>query len=363
MRPLEAEHVVVYRNEREFAGWPFNGGFWQFEDGELALGFMTGPCDYSGENSCGHDIVDVSHVILRSRDGGKTWPKETLTTVYPDRLAFANRLKTMESRFSQADALDPRKDGFCVASGFGLVPDGAPHVAFAMVSTDRGRTWREPTRLPVAGLEPGAFRHLGSRPSTVVREDGMLLLFAHGSRNPSEDPSVPLVFGSWDGGLSWGLIAEVEPVPRRPMAIMPFPLILSDQTLLMAVRRQYDCHNAYTQVYASSDGGRTWGFLSRVNDWGAPANLVQLFDGRVVCVYGYRQKPFGIRAKVSHDLGRTWGPEIVIRADGGSWDLGYPRTLLLSDGRLITAYYFNSKDDLVQCDGGIRHIVVTRWRV
>jgi hypothetical protein len=159
------------------------------------------------------------------------------------------------------------------------------------------------------------------------------------------------------------LIGEVEPFPRLPMAIMPYPLILSDGVILIAVRRQYDGGNAYTQVYASSDGGRTWAFRSRVNDWGAPANLTEMPDGRIVCTYGYRQKPWGIRARVSEDRGHHWGEEIVLRDDGGSGDLGYPRTLLRPDGKLITVYYFNSKDDPIQFEGGVRHIAATIWSV
>ena len=149
-----------------------------------------------------------------------------------------------------------------------------------------------------------------------------------------------------------------------PMAIMPYPLQLKSGRILAAVRRQYfNAYNAYTQVYASDDGGRTWRFFSRPNDWGAPANLVELPDGRIVCVYGYRQPPYGIRATVSGDGGETWGDEITLRDDGGSWDLGYPRTMLRPDGTLVTVYYFNSKGDSVQQDGGVRHIAATIWRL
>ena len=41
-------------------------------------------------------------------------------------------------------------------------------------------------------------------------------------------------------------------------------------------------------------------------------------DGRIACVYGYRLPPFGC-ARLSADEGRTWGREIVLRDDGGSW--------------------------------------------
>ncbi|MEI9852739.1 MAG: sialidase family protein [Sphingomonas sp.] len=64
----------------------------------------------------------------------------------------------------------------------------------------------------------------------------------------------------------------------------------------------------WTEVYASDDGGDSWDFLSRVNDFGAPGSLVVKKDGRLVMVYGYRLMPSGVRAAVSEDGGRTLGP-------------------------------------------------------
>jgi hypothetical protein len=66
--------------------------------------------------------------------------------------------------------------------------------------------------------------------------------------------------------------------------------------------------------------------------------------------------PSGIRARVSTDQGRTWGNELIVRDDGGSWDLGYPNAWALPDGRVGVIYYFNSKDDPTQVNGGKRHI-------
>ena len=142
----------------------------------------------------------------------------------------------------------------------------------------------------------------------------------------------------------------------------PRPLPLKDGRILASLRSQRDptCI-LWTEVHASDDGGRTWRFLSRVNDWGAPGDLVQMADGRIVCVYGYRLAPFGIRYRVSGDGGRTWGSEIILREDGGSWDLGYPRIIEVTPGRLLTVYYINLKDDPVQLNGGVRHIACSEF--
>jgi len=50
------------------------------------------------------------------------------------------------------------------------------------------------------------------------------------------------------------------------------------------------------------------------------------------------------------------GPELIVRDDGGSWDLGYPNAWHAGDGQIGALYYFNSKDDKVQANGGVRHI-------
>ena len=49
----------------------------------------------------------------------------------------------------------------------------------------------------------------------------------------------------------------------------------------------------------------------------------------------------------------------MLRDDGGSWDLGYPRTVKLPGGQVMAAYYFNRADDPIQRDGGVRHIAGT----
>ena len=115
----------------------------------------------------------------------------------------------------------------------------------------------------------------------------------------------------------------------------------------------------WTDIFESDDGARTWHFLSRVNDWGAPGDIVELEDGRIVCVYGYRLAPPGIRARVSDDGGRSWGRELILRDDGGSWDLGYPRVVEVTAGRLLCVYYMNCRDDPIQMNGGVRHIART----
>jgi hypothetical protein len=84
---------------------------------------------------------------------------------------------------------------------------------------------------------------------------------------------------------------------------------------------------------------------------GHPLNALRLPDNRVLLTYGYRHEPFGIRARVLNAECTDFGtaPEIILRDDGGSKDLGYTWPVLLDSNRVLVAYYFNKEN-------GTRHI-------
>ena len=67
-------------------------------------------------------------------------------------------------------------------------------------------------------------------------------------------------------------------------------------------------------------------------------------SGCVVCVYGDRHEPYGQRAPVSRD-GLRWGEEIILRDDGANRDLGYPSSVELEDGSILTVYYRRLPED------------------
>ena len=130
-----------------------------------------------------------------------------------------------------------------------------------------------------------------------------------------------MVIVSEDGAASWKFLSYILPPNPEFPRICPAPAVLPDGRIVVALRVMGPAGVQWTELYASEDGGLTWKFVSRVNRWGAPASLLVLRNVRLLCVYGHRVPPYGIRAWISDDGGETWGPEIVIRDDGGSWDL------------------------------------------
>ena len=93
----------------------------------------------------------------------------------------------------------------------------------------------------------------------------------------------------------------------------------------------------WIDAYGSNDNGQSWQYLCRVayTDLslrnGDPPSMVRLREGRLCVTYGYRAFPYGIRAKISGDNGKSWGREIILRDDGLTWDLGYTRSVCRPD--------------------------------
>ena len=89
---------------------------------------------------------------------------------------------------------------------------------------------------------------------------------------------------------------------------------------------------------------------------GNPPALLRLQDGRLCLIYGFRDAPFAMHARLSEDDGASWSSPITLRQGAGNHDLGYPRAIQRLDGTVVTAYYFNDHPDEE------RYIAATLWR-
>lgn len=98
----------------------------------------------------------------------------------------------------------------------------------------------------------------------------------------------------------------------------------------------------------SDDGGKSWSEPVMLLDktGGAPPHLILLSSGELVSVYGRRKKPYGIMAMVSLDYGKSWQTDIPLCDNLATDDLGYPTTIELEDGTLLTVFYDNEGEDL-----------------
>lgn len=98
----------------------------------------------------------------------------------------------------------------------------------------------------------------------------------------------------------------------------------------------------------SDDGGKTWSEPLMLLDetGGAPPHIIQLSSGELVSTYGRRKQPYGIMAMVSLDGGESWQTDISLCPNLATDDLGYPTTVELDGGILLTVFYDNAGEDL-----------------
>ncbi len=286
MRVAACDHGVVYRDERAFCGWPFYCGLWKFPDGDVVAGFKNIPSDYASNGSISHTRLTIGQgrlFLIRSHDDGVSWDTAGAQPVF-DLADDAGRiLREHGESYAAEPPLDFLDRNVVVMAGALpalLKPDSR---AWIRVSADGARTWRKPILLPLCGL-PNVTGH---GPPTV-RADGMCLL---GLSTTSADgwTNRPLVYASPDG-IAWHFLSFVTPAieggsavsdragPLIFGAIRHFytrPLALRDGRIVASVRFQREATGVmWTDAFESEDGARTWRFLSRVNDWGAPGDHV-----------------------------------------------------------------------------------------
>lgn len=198
--------------------------------------------------------------------------------------------------------------------------------SYMLRSADGGVTWSTPYRVPV-----------NSPHGPTLLQDGRLLyagkdLYGNGDVGVCE---------SKDDGLTWQWLARIQP-RAGDLATNYHELHMVEGTpgrLVLHIRNHNESNKNETLQCASEDGGISWSKPGAIGVWGLPSHLLRLRDGRLVMSYGYRRAPFGIQARVSTDDGTKWSEPIVLYGDGASGDLGYPSTVELGNGKLLTIWY------------------------
>ncbi len=166
---------------------------------------------------------------------------------------------------------------------------------------------------------------------------------------------------STDSGKTWKIKSRI---PGEAAHNETTWIRLTNGDLLAAARTAPE--NAI-EGFRSTDGGATWiseGPLTM--PYQAPADLIALPDGRILLSYGVRNSGFyGVAARLGDATGRHWSaPIFLVDLDGSTdsnaespmRDGGYPSSVALPDGMVVTAYYSR----------GVRehrryHMGVVRW--
>jgi hypothetical protein len=194
-------------------------------------------------------------------------------------------------------------------------------------STDGGRTWS--TRQDSLVNSPHG---------PIQLADGRIL---YAGKELWKQPRRNGISISNDDGQTWEWLAEIPTRPGDDAAQYHelHAVEAANGRIIVHLRNQNRTNDRETLQTESSDGGKTWSVPRSIGVWGLPSHLMRLQDGRLLMSYGYRREPFGNQARLSADNGESWSAPITISDDAASGDLGYPSTVQLDDGSLLTAWY------------------------
>ena len=203
------------------------------------------------------------------------------------------------------------------------------------ISLDCGKTFSEFYKSPVT-----------SPHGPIELKDGSILWIG---RTFSEDDSfdektsrIKAYKIKLDGSMEY--LSTIPPIYENGLFMCscePAAIELPDGRIICQIRIS---NAGYFTLYQteSSNGGLNWTTPKMILDkrGGSPAHLLLHSNGTLISTYGFRDAPYGIKAMFSKDLGKTWETDLWVYDNNGiSGDLGYPSSIELDNGDILTIFY------------------------
>jgi hypothetical protein len=221
--------------------------------------------------------------------------------------------------------------------------------SFVKLSEDYGNTWGKAIKVPVTAPH-----------GPILLKNGKLLYVGKEFHSDCEIGKGDILsYESSDEGKTWKLLSTVKDTKGLPSYIYtePHSIELANGRILCGIRVQ-DGDQITIHLCHSDDGGKTWTEPKPLGNSGSPPHFMLHSTGAVILSYGRREVPYGQRALISYDNGETFTKEITLRDDSMHSDLGYPSSVELDDGSIVTVYY----QDGVNGDH-YRSLIYTRWNL
>ncbi len=391
------EHHVIYKKDGIYAAFPQLD---HLPDGRVAASFSL---------SLKRDHYVIGEwAVLASDDGGRTWAESDDPAIPHNWPAPTTRERSDRFNAVLSDGTylcagstgwsvwDPERRAEAEQTDKRVLPHPwlddkiavREQKLFVQYSEDQGQTWtRKEWQMP-------GFDHSMAFSRGTMLEDGTVLVPVYGEDTDGNGRNMVWRSGP-DGKTGWRLLPLGNQTKEMNVNETAFVEVATGRVLALS----RNASGYFTEMW-SDDGGRTWSEPLLTDIWAphSPPHMIKLLDGRILCTYGYRRRPMGIRAVLSSDGGETWDTEntVILREDGGTPtqsariteapdleslrlsgaefrrqvgssvirasyqpenarpDLGYTISTQLEDGTILSVYY-------ITLDDGITHCACTRW--
>lgn len=215
-----------------------------------------------------------------------------------------------------------------------------------VISHDGGKTFGEVMRVPITAPH-----------GATLMNDGTILyvgrIFTSNTRQVENDT---LSAYTMTANGEYEKLCDIENIAPELLSCEPHAIVLPDGKIIVHIRVQQGGLFTTFQCESYDDGHSFTRPRQILSDkGGAPAHLLRLENGVLISVYGYREVPYGIRMMYSLDNGETWNTDYVVCEIGNTNDIGYPASVQLKDGSILTVFYAHptEKDPAV--------IMQTKW--
>lgn len=291
-------------------------------------------------NRPSHGLEEGDLAALASDDEGHSWQNAGLAAPHG---VGANRMHI-------ASGLDHAGRWLVLSTGY-QVEGGALRAldpVWCSIANATALEWSVQRDVRLAGVAARPIPH----GRILALPDGRLAATVYRSLGRGEPSHAWIVF-SRDGGASWGEASLVAGGDGNEVVL----LRRRDGALLAATRTHRDHHVA---LHISNDGGARWRFHRDLTlPMQHPADLTDLGERGLLLTYGIRTPDqMGLGVRLSRDGGETWSAPAVLFQFGAATDCGYPSTVVISGGELLTACY----SDLSPLHRGY-HLMTLRWNL
>lgn len=354
----KVKDVVIYEDARFHSAFP---SVVMGKNKEILVAFRRAPDRrIFGEPGTNHVDPNSSLVMVRSKDVENWTAEPGLLYAHP----FGG---------SQDPCMLKLKDGTLLCSSYGwafVLPSGIPNLKKPFLQVDRaiflggyllrsfdgGDTWKGPLYPPHIDPEIN-FTALGdplpayNRGALCETKSGKICWAVAATDSESNRKTSVHLLVSDNKGESWKYLSVIAADPKA--SFNETSLYETPKGDLVAFLRTAGL-NDQACIARSTDGGKTFGKWEGMGFAGHPLHALRLPDKRVLLTYGYRHEPYGIRARIlnAECTDFTTVPEMVLRNDGESGDLGYPWSVVLDKKHVLVVYYFAGKSK-------VRHIAGT----